>query len=293
MSIFYSAVETICFGLNKLPGGGIKGAMDRALTTSTGKEKLPAWVSRQCSVLEKSIQRLPVYILRHKDKSKRTNRAVLFLAGGGGMSRPTVLHYATVALIVQNTGATVYLPFYPLAPEHNVSEALSWLVRLYRNILKVHVPEDTVFAGDSAGANLCLSLTERVTEKPRRLILISPAFGIQNGAPRDIRLRMEKTDPLLSVAMNDCIAENWGRGVPLDSPDISPEFIHYEGFPEMLFFYGSHELFYPHVRSGQKKIKAQGAAVTTVEKPMCHDWALCWFFQEGREALAQMCDYIR
>lgn len=34
------------------------------------------------------------------------------------------------------------------------------------------------------------------------LILISPAFGIQNGKPRDIRLEMEERAPLLSVAMN-------------------------------------------------------------------------------------------
>lgn len=293
MSILYSTVETVCFGLNELPGGGIKGTMDRALTTSTGKEKLPAWVSRWCAVRVKSLQGLPVYILRHKDESKRTERTVLFLAGGGGMSRPTILHYGTVVRIVRRTGATVYMPFYPLAPEHNASDALAWLVRLYRNLLKDHAPEDMVFVGDSAGANLFLSLTARIAEKPRRLILISPAFGIQNGEPRNIRLRMEKIDPLLSVAMNDCICENWGRGVPLESPDISPESINFEGFPEMLFFYGSHELFYPHVRNGLKEIRAQGAVVTDIEKPMCHDWALCYFFKEGREAFTQMCDYIQ
>lgn len=293
MSMLYSVVETICYGLNKIPGGGVKGAMNRALTTSTGKEKLPAWVSRRCCVREESLQGFPVYILRHEDESRRTSRVVLFLAGGGGMSRPTILHYDTVTRIVKNTGATVYIPFYPLAPEHNVSEALVWLTELYGEMRKHHLLKDIVFAGDSAGANLCLSLTARIAEKPRRLILISPAFGIQNGEPRNVRLRMEKTDPLLSVAMNDCICENWGRGIPLESPDISPEFIDYTGFPEMLFFYGSHELFYPHVRNGLKKIRVQGAVVTDIEKPMCHDWALCHFFREGREALTQMCDYIR
>ena len=46
MSALYSVVETICCGLNKLPGGGIKKIMDKVLTTSTGKEKLPVWVKK-------------------------------------------------------------------------------------------------------------------------------------------------------------------------------------------------------------------------------------------------------
>ncbi|MCM1189617.1 MAG: alpha/beta hydrolase [bacterium] len=292
MSLLYSFAETACYGLNRLPGGGVKKLMDQGLTTSTGKEKLPAWVKRQCRVREVSLQGFPVYIIRRRSPAKRTNRAVLFLAGGGGMSRPTFLHYHAAVRMVKDTGATVYFPFYPLAPQHNASEAISWLEKVYRGMLRRYLPEQILFAGDSAGANLALSLTGRVAERPCKLILISPAFGVQNGEARDIRLKMEKRDPLLSVAMNDCICENWARGIPLDSPDISPEFVDYRDFPEMLVFFGSHELFYPGVKKGLEKIAEEGVKLYTVEKPMCHDWALCFFFREGREALSKMCDFI-
>lgn len=292
MSRFYSIVETACYGLNKLPGGGVKKMMDKGLTTSTGREKLPVWVKKRCRVREISLKGFPVYVIRHKNPEKRTGQALLFLAGGGSMSRPTLLHYEAAVRIVNHTGITVYFPFYPLAPEHNASEAISWLERVYRGMLRRYQPEDILFAGDSAGANLALSLTGRMAEKPRKLILISPAFGIQNGKSRDIRLEMEERDPLLSVAMNDCICENWGRGVPLDSPDISPEFVDYRDFPEMLVFFGSHELFYPAVKKGLERIAGQGVTIHAVERPMCHDWALCFFFREGREALSQMCSFI-
>lgn len=129
-------------------------------------------------------------------------------------------------------------------------------------------------------------------EKPYKLILVSPAFGIQNGRPRDIRLKIEKQDPFLSVAMNDCICENWARGIPLDSSDISPEFVDYRDFPEMLVFFGSHELFYPAVKKGLKKIADKGVRIWAVERPMCHDWALCSFFKEGQEAFSQICGFI-
>lgn len=292
MSAFYSVLETVCYRLNKLPGGGVKSIMTQSLTTSTGNEKPPAWLQRKCEIETQIQQGFPVYMLRHRDKTKRKERAVLFLAGGGGMSRPTILHYDTVARIVKHTGVTVYLPFYPLAPEHNASEAATWLERLYRALLRRYPSDHILFAGDSAGANLSLTLAGRAETKPRGLILVSPAFGVQNGNARDIRLSMEKIDPLLSVAMNDQICESWAKGVPLNSPDISPEFVDYRGFPEMLVFFGSHELFYPAVKKGLKEITAQGVQVTTVEQPMCHDWALCSFFREGRAALSQMCGFI-
>lgn len=292
MSAFYSVLETACYGLNKLPGGGVKSLMTKGVTTSTGKEKPPAWLKRHCEVRKTVQQGFPVYVLRHKDEAKRGKQVLLFLAGGGGMSRPTALHYDTVARIVRNTGATVYLPFYPLAPEHNASEAATWLEQLYQTLLRYCSSDCILFAGDSAGANLSLTLAGRTETKPRGMILVSPAFGIQNGDARDIRLSMEKIDPLLSVAMNDQICESWAKGVPLDSPDISPEFVDYRGFPEMLVFFGSHELFYPAVKKGLKEIAAQGVQVTAVERPMCHDWALCSFFREGRTALSQMCGFI-
>ena len=58
--------------------------------------------------------------------------------------------------------------------------------------------------------------------------------------------------------MNDIIADNWCRNVPLDSPDISPEYIDYKGFPPMYFFYGKHELFYPHVMNYLCSLRSQG-----------------------------------
>jgi len=79
----------------------------------------------------------------------------------------------------------------------------------------------------------------------------------------------------------------------LNSPDISPEYIGYNGFPPVLMFYGTHELFYPHVINYIEKLKESGISLTAVEKPMCHDWALVKYFPEGREALNRMCEWIR
>ena len=208
------------------------------------------------------------------------------------MERATVLHYDTAARIAKGTGADVYIAAYPLAPEYNVCDALLWLEKVYAALLKKHDPKDIVFMGDSAGANLLLSLTYRLKEKPGKLIVISPACGLENGKTRNIRLAMEAFDPILTVEMNDVIAANWCRNVPLDSPDISPEYIDYKDFPPMFFFYGEHELFYPLVYAYLSMLREKGVSFQENRKPMCHDWALCSFLKEGRSAIRMMCRLI-
>ena len=202
------------------------------------------------------------------------------------------IHFDTVSRLIQETGATVYFAYYPLAPQSNVRGALAWLEDVYQAMQRRYVPKNIVFVGDSAGANLALSLSYRARKKPAKVIAISPATGLDNGRDREIRKAMETIDPLLNVEMNDLIAERWSKDVPLDDPDINPEGIDYSNFSDILMFYGSHELFYPHVKRLVQKIREDKAELETVERPMCHDWALCSFFPEGQKAIKRMRDFI-
>ena len=117
-------------------------------------------------------------------------------------------------------------------------------------------------------------------------------FKIHIFKDRNIRLAFEEYDPILNVKMNDIIAENWCRNVPLNSSDISPEYIDYKDFPPMFFFYGKHELFYPHVMNYLYSLRKQGIEFSEEVESMCHDWALCCFFPEGRRAIRKMCKWI-
>ncbi|MBR3082585.1 MAG: alpha/beta hydrolase [Clostridiales bacterium] len=293
MSLVYKAAEKCCFILNKLPGGGPKGDMSD-LISGNDDIRLPGCMHSGLDIREISFEGFTVHRIHAGNPKCSSKKAVLFLPGGGGMARAIKVHYDTAKSLAIRTGAEIVIAHYPLAPKHNVRYALEWLEKLYYCILlKEYEAEDIVFMGDSAGANLALSLAYRLTDKPGRLMIISPACGLENGRNRDIRLEMEPKDPILTVAMNDLIAEHWCRNVPLDSPDISPEYIGYNGFPPMLMFYGTHELFYPHVINYIEKLKGSGISLTAVEKPMCHDWALVKYFPEGREALNRMCEWIR
>lgn len=292
MSISYKLTECSCYIINRLTKNIIKRYMLSSFEKTDTNDELPKNMYQEFAVQKVEWKGFPVFIIRNRNKEKRGKKAILFLAGGGGMSRPMWIHFDTVARLLQETGATVYFAYYPLAPQNNVKKALEWLEGVYKAMLTRYLPKNIVFAGDSAGANLAFSLVHRMKKRPGKLIVISPAPGLENGKDRSIRKAMENIDPILNVEMNDLIAENWAKNVPLDSPDINPEYIDYHNFPKILMLYGSHELFYPHVKRLIRKIREDGAMLETIEKPMCHDWALCSFFPEGRRAMKKMREFI-
>ncbi len=201
MSLIYKIVEKGCFLLNNLPGGGPKGKMSK-LISGNDEIKLPRSMYSGLDIKEISFEGFAVHRINAHRSGCGSKQAVLFLPGGGGMARATMLHYDTAKKLAVRTNAEIIIAHYPLAPQHNVRYALDWLERLYKEvILKDHRTEDVVFMGDSAGANLILSLTYRLEDKPRSLIVISPACGLENGKNTDIRKEMESKDPILSVGM--------------------------------------------------------------------------------------------
>ena len=292
MSFTYKVVENGCYIVNRLTGNFIKRYMYQGFAKVDDRDELPRYMYRKFAVQRVEHKGFPVFVIRSRNIKKRGRQGILFLAGGGGLSRPMSIHFDTVTRLIQETGATVYFAYYPLAPKENVRGALAWLEDVYQAIQRRYLPRNIVFVGDSAGANLALSLSYRVSKKPAKVIAISPAPGLTNGRDREIRKAMETTDPLLNVEMNDLIAERWSKDVPLDDPDINPEGIDYSNFSDILMFYGSHELFYPHVKRLVQRIREDGTALETVERPMCHDWALCSFFPEGQMAIKKMRDFI-
>lgn len=293
MSISYRIVENLCYFINKLPGRGVKGLMMDGEGKLGDKDELPRYMKKN-GLKARSFLLDGFYIHRIVSEKaiRHPEKAVIFFPGGGGMARATWLHYDTARRIAHNTGADIYIIGYPLAPKHNVRYALKWSEKAYSIFIRKYKSENIVFMGDSAGANLLLSLTQRLDMKPGKLIVISPACGLEDGRNRNIRLAMESYDPILSVEMNDIIAENWCRNVPLNSPDISPEYIDYTSFPKMYFFYGKHELFYPHAMNFLLSLMEKEVCFTQYVKPMCHDWALCSFFPEGREAINRICRIV-
>ena len=212
MSVTYHVVENACYCINRWTGNGIKKYMLAGFEKTDEREELPKNMYRKFKVKRIDYKGFPVFILSKRNHKKENKKAILFLAGGGGMSRPMWIHYDAISTLIQETDATVYFAYYPVAPKHNVQKALTWLDGVYKAMRMRYSTSNIIFMGDSAGANLAFSLAYRSRIKPGKIIAISPAVGLEDGRARDIRKKMEAKDPILDVKMNDLIAENWANG---------------------------------------------------------------------------------
>lgn len=230
MSCTYKIAESFCMFLNHHFDGYIKKKMTEALTDESYKsDKLPKSIYQKFCVINERLEGCPIYVISRSELEPEG--AILFLHGGGGMIRPTKMHFDTVMKLAEQTNCKIYLAYYPLSPKAKVSEQLVWCEKVYKHMLRSFEAKQITFVGDSAGANLCISLCERIKSKPAKMIVISMAAGLDNNTGRQMRLSAEHKDPILSVEMNDVIAENWAGDVPLDSPDINPSFVTYKDFP--------------------------------------------------------------
>lgn len=259
------------------------------LKTNYRAYDLPEFLYKQFRVEKKELDGRLLFKIQPKEYGNEN--VILFIHGGGGMMCPTLLHYRFAARLVKNTGAAMYFPFYPLGPEASIFDSMEWLDKVFAEVLKNYPPEKITIIGDSAGAALSISLCRRSRIKTKGIVLISPAVGIEK--PYDKMLEMEKYDLILSVRTVDIIKKHWLKGASFEGADFNTSSADYTGFPPVQLYYGTNELFYPHINSLIDKIKAGGGGIETIEgKGLCHDWAIIGIIPEGRDALMRICKFI-
>jgi acetyl esterase/lipase len=178
-------------------------------------------------------------------------------------------NWAIVKQVMRATGATITVPIYPLAPEHEHSETFYLLEQIYRDLLQRVAPERIVLCGDSAGGNLALAQAlhyrGQALPLPGRIILFSPWLDLTMSNP-DAAV-VERRDVMLRRA--ELI--EWGRwwaGAedPRDAL-LSPIFADLRGLPPVQIYQGMDDLFLPDARRLGERIEAAGGSVQLHETP--------------------------
>ena len=105
------------------------------------------------------------------------------------MAEATKQHWEFIEKLVDDTGATVIMPDYPLTPKYNYKDVFNIVIPLYKEIQqKVNASEELIVMGDSAGGGLSLALLERLSQEenilmPKKTILISPWLDVRLNNP--------------------------------------------------------------------------------------------------------------
>lgn len=150
--------------------------------------KTPENIENKYDLTVETFENRNIFIIKSKG-SKKTNMKILYFHGGSYMAEATSNHWEFIENLVDDTGATVILPDYPLIPKYNYKDVFNMVVPLYKEIQqKVDVSNELIIMGDSAGGGLSLALLEKILQEdikmPKKTILISPWLDVRMDNPK-------------------------------------------------------------------------------------------------------------
>ena len=167
--------------------------------------KTPENIENKYDLTVETFENRNIFIIKSKG-SKKTNMKILYFHGGSYMAEATSNHWEFIENLVDDTGATVILPDYPLTPKYNYKDVFNMVVPLYKEIQqKVDVSNELIIMGDSAGGGLSLALLEKISQEdikmPKKTILISPWLDVRMDNPKIEQVK-EQDKKLNKEALN-------------------------------------------------------------------------------------------
>lgn len=219
--------------------------------------------------------------------------AIIYLHGGGFAIGSPWGYRAMTTRIARGTALPVFVPAYRLAPEHPHPAQLKDVLACLPALETLGWPiERLIIAGDSAGANLALALTQTLQAKqrrvPRALALISPWSDLAANGNEHARDAIIDPRWVKQLRAAYAPAESWANAA------VSPSYGRFESFPPTLIQSAAGEVLAPVVHDLVERMTQQKAPVQWQESPrLWHDFQLhAGTVPEAKEALRQFCEFI-
>ncbi|KAG9255524.1 Alpha/Beta hydrolase protein [Emericellopsis atlantica] len=207
--------------------------------------KPPIWALRTTHWKEYQVDGTWIYDMVPKVSNKHCDypkRRIYYFCGGSWQDPPSIMHWRLAAELSRKVhNAMVSVISHPLAPECPACEALPHLDRLYKELMRrsAEAGERVVWAGDSSGGNLALSvvlhsLSTQGVDGPQ------PAAVMAICAPTDLRhlddkiKEVEPYDSMMTLDFVNEAASKWTNmregveagsdhsGYSISDPRISP-----------------------------------------------------------------------
>jgi acetyl esterase/lipase len=186
---------------------------------------------------------------------------VLYFHGGGFVKGSPRSYRPLSWRLAQGTERRILALEYRKEPDHPFPAWVDDGAMAFRWLLdRGHAPASIALAGDSAGGNIALAVTHRLRREgapvPGALVLYSPwadlaceGASYRRNSFREAMVRAEST--------RSCGAY-LTRGIDPRNPEASPVHADFTGFPPMLVFAGSREIFLDDARQVARRAAAAG-----------------------------------
>ena len=226
-----------------------------------------------------------------------SDRAILYLHGGGFRIGSPRSHRGLVADLAAGVGCRALCLDYRLTPEHRFPAALDDSCGAYRWLCERIAPANVAIAGDSAGAGLALAtmltLRDLGDALPAAAVLMSAWTDLTASGPS--YAERAEIDPLNQRPALLAMARGYLGGANPHTPAASPLFADPTGLPPLLMQVGGREIVHSDTILFAEQARAAGVAVEFQE------WAdMVHVFQQfpaelpqAGEALADAARFLR
>ena len=148
--------------------------------------KVPEGIEETCNLEVETFIGRHLFILTPKEE--KSDKVILYFHGGAYVAEATDDHWEFLEKIVNDTGATVIMPDYPLTPKYTYKDVFTMVTPLYKEIIDKVEKENLIVMGDSAGGGIATALMERISDDtvdmPSKVILISPWLDVRLENPK-------------------------------------------------------------------------------------------------------------
>lgn len=231
--------------------------------------------------------------LRHSTAKKK----LLYIHGGAFVFKTPALHNGFISRMVEALDVHAISPDYPLAPESPFPVAIDECYAIYLSLLDSGCePEDIFIAGDSAGANIAISLLQRARDNqlplPACCVFISPVIDMTQSGHSSVENRFD--DALFSLEVLLTCRKLYLQGdYDLHNADVSPLFGDFSGFPPSRIHVGSTEIMRDDSTRLARYMQEHGVdAKVQVWHEMPHVFPLFEQLPESKAALKQVVEFV-
>ena len=226
------------------------------------KNRIPALKDDAFDIGRIDVMGFPVLKLIHR---KRTDRANLFLIGGGMISAPRPASVKKALRFAKETGLDLFIPYYPLCTDYPLTKAYEMIHETYKVMLRDYAPERISVLGTSSGGNLALGMVPYIndghqdTSMPGYIMALSPGTCVSTEEEWQRMVELDKKDVAIPAQYMKTAVEVMRHG-----DDSVPDYMiwlqtgDFTGCPRVTFIYGSDETLYACAPSFEAAMKKYG-----------------------------------
>lgn len=227
----------------------------------------------------------------------KTDRAILYLHGGGYVIGSINTHREMCSRIARASAARVLLIDYRLAPENPHPAAVEDAVKAYEWLLTQGVsPKRIAVAGDSAGGGLTVAtlvaLRDRKIALPAAGVCLSPWVDLE-GTGESCTTKA-KEDPMVTKDGLVQLAGLYLGGKDVRTPLAAPLYADLAGLPPLFIQVGTAEILLDDANRLAERAKKAGVAVELeVWDGLIHVFQLFPMLPEASEAVKKIGAFVQ